>query len=384
MWASKKRQNEVHPLLLTKTKHVNFAIHATVKEYRVKEEHHPSAVYKITVPPEKEKEEDDSSLVLHTEEEWSKHFIITSLDDSCSESSTIYTEEGDDLEREDYFEVQTEREQSNSEIIDSRLTGLDDKAEACQDLSSEKKAITALRKKKSVKDDSSSPSKAKSIKIKWSVKRKRKRKMCLRVPVRPRKVVLLGDTKSGKSNLITTYCHDRFMNEHQETILNCCLSDAKAFGRDIELILVDTSGQKEFKKLRQCAYENTDVVVLCYSAGNRETLENLKSYWIKEAKESLSGCPMIVVETQRDIREEYEDKKKQMEKDGLTESDEYNRVCQELEDNIVPDGLGMKLAKILRVDGFYSSSARYRVGTRTLFQGAAKVALRKSRRERKW
>lgn len=231
--------------------------------------------------------------------------------------------------------------------------------------------------------EQTSPHKAESFKIKWSFKRKKKKKLRLKTPQQPRKILLLGDMNCGKSNLITTYCKDRFKEQYFPTILHFCYSDAKAMGRRFELILADTPGREDYKPLRQCSYLKTDAAILCYSASDCNALEKICRYWLPELKEHAPNCPFVIAETKRDIRDDYEDKKLFLESTGKTESAEYRIVCREME-GTVPEGMGAQLARELGAQGFYSTSARYRAGTRGLFQGVTVVAVKKTRRKRRF
>lgn len=224
--------------------------------------------------------------------------------------------------------------------------------------------------------------KAESCKIEWTFKRKKKKKMVLKVPLRSRKILLLGDMNCGKTNLITTYCCDRYMEQYSPTILHYCHSDAKAFGRTVELILADVSGRDDFKPLRQCSYFKTDIAILCYSAGDRKTLERISSHWLPELNQHIPKCPFLIAETKKDIRDEFEDRECLLEEEGKTDSPEYREVCREME-KIVPKGMGAQVAKQLGAEGFHATSARYRVGTRGLFQAATVAAMKKSRHFRK-
>ena len=370
LWNKKK---EVHPLLLQKTKHVNFSKSVSVQEFS--EEQHPSAVFKIKLSLSSSSE--CSSLLTESEETSSLQ-----ADSTCSDSYAECSDEQSSLDIEDNsdegIQVFTE--------LESRLV-LSDAEDWDQDEDDNEKCFLKLSQKdesstSGKRDRQNGVSKVESYKIKWSCKRKKKNKLSLHTPQRSRKMIFLGDMSSGKSNLITTYCRDRFTEDHQPTILHCCLSDARVFGRKIPLILVDTPGRDDFKPLRRCSYHNTDVAILCYSAGDRVTLERIKSYWLPELNEHVRNCPFVIVETKKDIREEYEDKKNLLKKDGKIGTLEYDKVCEDLEERIVPEEMGAKLAEDLGAGGFFTTSARYRMGTRELFQEVTKLALKKSRRKR--
>jgi GTPase SAR1 family protein len=48
--------------------------------------------------------------------------------------------------------------------------------------------------------------------------------------------------------------------------------------RDLELALWDTAGQEEYMNLRPLFYDNTDVILICFSVDQPESLQNVSSW----------------------------------------------------------------------------------------------------------
>lgn len=358
---------EVHPLALQKTRHVNFSGFVQVRAFA--EEQHPSAFFKIRQPLH----ETGGSTLLHAEQDSNMHSFIHVGGSESSDTSTLSTEDGSWI---DEFAMQVESSLTISDDEDDEVIDEEECEATTKELCTDE--ICMLKEA----GQQTASSKTESFKIKWSFKRKKRKRQRLKVPQRSRKILLLGDMNCGKSNLITTYCRDRYMERYFPTILHYCHSDAKVLGRTFGLILADTSGRDDFKPLRQCSYFKTDVAILCYSAGDRNTLERIKSYWLPELRKNMPSCPFIIAEAKKDIRDEYDDKKRKLELENLTDSLEYARICKEVDERVVPKAMGAQVAEELGAEGFYSTSARYRVGTLRLFQAATIVAVKKSRRKR--
>lgn len=381
MWREKKARKEVHPL-------VSFATNVQVREFT--EEQHPTLFHKIHPPPESPPPpppflpQSLASIGSCLNEEWKHHSIL--IGSESGESSATGPEES----WTDAEETNVEKRLTISEGDSSKGEHSCRESVTVQDINFEDKDVEIGDEQSIYKDGScklkdeeqAHSSKAESLKIKWSYKRKRKKRLRLKIPPRPRKVLLLGDMNCGKSSLVTTYCRDRFQETYSPTILHCCHSDAKVMGRRFELILADTPGREDYKLLRKCVYLMTDVAILCYSAADRKTLDKIRRYWLPELNEHAPNCPFVIAETKKDVREEYEDRKLLLEENGKTGTTEYRQLCREME-GIVPEGMGAQLARELGAQGFYSTSAKYRVGTRVLFQEATAVAVKKSRRKRK-
>ena len=188
---------------------------------------------------------------------------------------------------------------------------------------------------------------------------------------RPRKVVIMGDMFSGKSSLISAYCHDRFSTNYVPTLLNTLSTDAQVFGENIELVIVDVGGRDDYAKLRKCAYHKMDIIILCYAADSPEGLRRIVDYWVPEIKRHCPKVPFILVATKKDIRD-----------DALYESSHIEGGGGGKE-GIVSTISGRRVAETVGAQKFLECSARYRDNTRNVFEMAAKVALQKSRRKRK-
>ena len=187
---------------------------------------------------------------------------------------------------------------------------------------------------------------------------------------RPRKVVVMGDMFSGKSSLISAYCHDRFSTNYVPTLLNTLSTDAQVFGESIELVVVDVGGRDDYAKLRKCAYHKMDIIILCYAADSPDSLQRIVDYWVPEIKRHCPKVPFILVATKKDLRD-----------DALYESSgvEGGRG----KEGVVSTISGRRVAETVGAQKFLECSARYRDNTRNVFEMAAKVALQKSRRKRK-
>ena len=48
------------------------------------------------------------------------------------------------------------------------------------------------------------------------------------------------------------------------------------------LFLWDTAGQEDYEKLRPMSYPESNVVLICYSIDNPDSLENASEIWAKE------------------------------------------------------------------------------------------------------
>lgn len=68
--------------------------------------------------------------------------------------------------------------------------------------------------------------------------------------------------------------------------------------------VVTTIGQEEFDRIRNLSYEDTHVVIICYSVDNRDSLENIPGRWVEELEEGCPQANIILVALKCDLRDD--------------------------------------------------------------------------------
>lgn len=219
-------------------------------------------------------------------------------------------------------------------------------------------------------------------------RRHRDRPARVRILRRPRKILVLGDMMSGKSNLISAYCTDRFSEDYVPTFLRCLQTDADVSGEKINLVVIEISGRDDFEPLRRYAYHKMDAAIICYPVDSGNSLERIRDFWVPELKRHAPKAPFVVVGTKRDIRDEARDRveeyKVKLRGEG-EEAEMAGRIRAEaaFAKEFVSHDRGKRMSSDLGALGFYECCSMYRDGTRRVFEGIAKIAMQKSRRKRK-
>lgn len=215
---------------------------------------------------------------------------------------------------------------------------------------------------------------------------RKKRRKGRRPHRRPRKIVVIGDMCSGKTNLISAYCRDQFSDTYIPTILTSCMTDAEVLGEKIELVIVEVAGRIDYAKIRRCAYHKMDLVILCYSADSPTSLAAIKTHWLPELLKVAPEVPYILVGTKKDIRDEVcEVELSQKSQINPIKNSSTSCVDGSIsnEDRFVSTRQGLETAEVIGAQDFIECSAMYREGTRDVFEKAAKIALRRSPRRKK-
>ncbi|CAH8449949.1 unnamed protein product [Schistosoma intercalatum] len=97
-----------------------------------------------------------------------------------------------------------------------------------------------------------------------------------------KKLVVVGDGACGKTCLLTVFCKGEFPSLYVPTIFESFVSEMQINNKRVELNLWDTAGQEDYDRLRPLSYPDTNVVVLCFSVDNPDSLENISTKWMPE------------------------------------------------------------------------------------------------------
>ncbi|KAJ3106494.1 hypothetical protein HDU97_006281 [Phlyctochytrium planicorne] len=76
-------------------------------------------------------------------------------------------------------------------------------------------------------------------------------------------------------------------------------------GKQIELSLWDTAGQETHQHLRPLCYNDTDVILICFSVDSPVSLSNIISIWYAEMKHYCPKAPIILVGCKSDLRKAH-------------------------------------------------------------------------------
>ncbi|KAF7213004.1 rho-related GTP-binding protein RhoH [Nothobranchius furzeri] len=117
------------------------------------------------------------------------------------------------------------------------------------------------------------------------------------------KCVLVGDSAVGKTALLVRFTSETFPDSYKPTVFDNTGVEVFMDGVQISLGLWDTAGNENLRQIRPRSYQHADVVLICYSVANPNSLANIQRKWIAEVRENLPKVPVLVVATQTDLRE---------------------------------------------------------------------------------
>lgn len=117
------------------------------------------------------------------------------------------------------------------------------------------------------------------------------------------KCVLVGDNAVGKTALLVRFTSETFPDSYRPTVFENTGVEVYMDGVQISLGLWDTAGSDNFRQIRPRSYHQADVVLICYSVANPNSLASVLHKWNLEVRENLPKVPVLLVATQTDQRE---------------------------------------------------------------------------------
>ena len=116
------------------------------------------------------------------------------------------------------------------------------------------------------------------------------------------KVVFLGYTKGGKTNIITQYVEKRFDEQFDSTIgASYANKVIKTQSGKVRFDIWDTAGQDRFKTLTCFFFKDAKVGIFVYDPYDRESFEKVKWYISQMKKELAKKALYILCENKKDI-----------------------------------------------------------------------------------
>ncbi|XP_046366176.1 rho-related GTP-binding protein RhoJ-like [Haliotis rufescens] len=166
---------------------------------------------------------------------------------------------------------------------------------------------------------------------------------------------IMGDGMVGKTSISESYAQKSFKENYEATVFDNYVVPLNVAGEEFVISMFDTAGKKNFENLRSFTYRESEVLLLCFSTCDRETLASINDVWMPElkrhSKHTKQKRPVILVGTQIDLRFGNEDSE--------VSTDE-----------------GVQLAKDIGADCYVECSARDHKGLKEVFQHVVFSALK--------
>ena len=119
------------------------------------------------------------------------------------------------------------------------------------------------------------------------------------------KVLIVGDAVVGKTQIVSRYVKDSFVEEYKYTEGIGLGSKSISFNnKNINLQLYDTSGQERYRTIRQSYYKGSQLIVLVYAINNKNSFNSIPK-WVDEVKKQTDkNTKFLLVGNKCDLEEE--------------------------------------------------------------------------------
>ncbi|TYI23357.1 hypothetical protein ES332_A06G159800v1 [Gossypium tomentosum] len=109
------------------------------------------------------------------------------------------------------------------------------------------------------------------------------------------KVVLIGDSDVGKSNLLSRFTKNEFSLESKSTIgVEFATRSITIEDKVVKAQIWDTAGQERYRAVTSAYYRGAVGALLVYDATRHVTFENIER-WLKELRDHTDGSIVIML-----------------------------------------------------------------------------------------
>ena len=110
------------------------------------------------------------------------------------------------------------------------------------------------------------------------------------------KIVLVGQSNVGKTALMLRFTDDKFNSSYVNTIgVDFRFRTLTVGGKRVKIQIWDTAGQEKFRTVTSTYYRGSDAILLCYDITDKQSYEQLLTYWADEINKQQLDIPFLVL-----------------------------------------------------------------------------------------
>ena len=103
------------------------------------------------------------------------------------------------------------------------------------------------------------------------------------------KVIFIGESAVGKTNIISKFRYNTYEESYLTTIgLDFHVKTLNIRGKQIKLNIWDTAGHAKFRQILDQYYKIANVICFCYDITNKNSISNIET-WINSAREYVNN-----------------------------------------------------------------------------------------------
>ena len=135
------------------------------------------------------------------------------------------------------------------------------------------------------------------------------------------KIIIIGDTGVGKSNILSRYLKDEFREDSKSTVgveLGTKFLKVKDVGTKIQIW--DTAGQERYRSITSSYYKGSHGCFIVYDITSEISFENVDKWYQQAQKEASKDVSIILVGNKCDL----EDQRKVSKEKGEEKAKQFN------------------------------------------------------------
>ena len=119
------------------------------------------------------------------------------------------------------------------------------------------------------------------------------------------KVILIGDTCVGKSNILTRYIHNEFSTNTKSTVgVELGIKFLKIKNAKAKIQIWDTAGQERYQSITSSYFKGSDGCFIVYDITNETSFNNIEKWYEKIHDETNKNISIVIVGNKCDLENE--------------------------------------------------------------------------------
>ena len=119
------------------------------------------------------------------------------------------------------------------------------------------------------------------------------------------KVIIVGDTAVGKSNILSRYVKDEFSSSSKSTVgVELGIKFLKIKNTKTKIQIWDTAGQERYRAITSSYFKGSNGCFIVYDITNEASFNNIENWYEQIQKETSQDIPILLVGNKCDLEEE--------------------------------------------------------------------------------
>ena len=119
------------------------------------------------------------------------------------------------------------------------------------------------------------------------------------------KVIIIGDTGVGKSNILSRYVKDEFSSNSKSTVgVELGIKFLKIKNTKTKIQIWDTAGQERYRAITSSYFKGSNGCFIVYDITNEASFNNVENWYEQIQKETSKDIPILLVGNKCDLEDE--------------------------------------------------------------------------------